>query len=75
MTIGEICTRNTVVTNGEIDGVPGSAQLHVDMPDLAVSHRVVQGFLEDPEETERNVRRYTRRNVLVAEINPDVFLP
>jgi hypothetical protein len=45
------------------------------MPDAAVSHRVVQGFLEDPEETERHVGRYTPRSVLVAEINLDVFLP
>ena len=66
---------NTFITNGEIDGVPGSAKMHIEMPDPAVSHRVVQGFLEDPEETERHVRRYTARNVLVAEINLDAFLP
>ena len=66
---------NAFITNGEMDGVPGSAKMHIEMPGPAVSHPVVQGFLEDPEETERNVRRYTARNVLVAEINPDVFLP
>ena len=66
---------NAFITNGEIDGVPGSAKMHIEMPDPAVSHRVVQGFLEDPEETERHVRRDTPRNVLVAEINLDVFLP
>ena len=66
---------DTFVTNGEIDGVPGSAKMHIEMPDPAVSHRVVQGFLEDPEETERHVRRYTLRNVLEAEINLDMFLP
>ncbi len=66
---------NTFITNGEIDGVPGSAKMHIEMPDLAVSHRVVEGFLEDPEETERHVRRDTARNVLGAEINLGAFLP
>ena len=50
---------NAFITNGEMDGVPGSAKMHIEMPGPAVSHRVVQGFLEDPEETERHVRRDT----------------
>ena len=66
---------NTFITNREIDGVPGSAKMHIEMPDLAVSHRVLQGFLEDPEKTERHVRRYTARNVLGSEINLEAFLP
>ena len=43
------------IANGEMDGVAGSAKMHIELLDLAVSHRVVQGFLEDPEETERRV--------------------
>src|SRR4029450_3162511 len=66
---------NAFITNGEMDGVPGSAKIDIEMPDPAVSHRVVQGFLEDPEETERHVGRYAPRNVLVAEINLDGVLP
>jgi hypothetical protein len=66
---------NAIITNGEMNGVPGSAKMHSEMLRPAVSHPVVQGFLEDSEETERNVRRYTAWNVLVPEINPDVFLP
>jgi hypothetical protein len=65
---------NPFITNGEIDGVPGSAKMHIEMPDPAVSHRVVQSFLEDPEQTERHVGRYPGRNVLVAEINLGAFL-
>src|SRR5688572_29480440 len=55
---------NSFITNGELDEVPGSAKMHAEMPDPAVSHRVVQGLLEDAEETERHVRRYTARNAL-----------
>jgi len=65
---------NAIITNREVDGVSGSAKMHIEMPGPAVSHTVVQGLLEDPEETERNVRRHTPRNVLVAEIYSDVFL-
>ena len=65
---------STFITNGEIDGVPGSAKLHIETPDLAVSHRVVQGLLEDPEEAERDVSRDAARNVLAAEINLGAFL-
>ena len=65
---------NTFITNGEIDGVLGSAKIHIEMPNLAVSHRVVQCFLENSEETERHVRRYAARHVLVAEVDLDVSL-
>src|SRR5688572_116703 len=65
---------NTVITNGEINAVTSSAKTHIEMPDSAVSHRVVQCFLENPEETERHVRRYGAGNVLVAEINFGAFL-
>ena len=60
---------NTFITNGEIECIPRSEKMHIEMPDPAMSHRVVQGFLEDPEEAERHVRRYIARNVLGAEIN------
>jgi hypothetical protein len=63
------------ITHGEVDGVPGSAKMHIEMPRPTVPDAVVQGFLKDPEETERDVSRHTLRNVLVAEINSDVFLP
>src|SRR4029077_19189865 len=66
---------NAFITNGEMNGVSSSTKMHIEMPDPAVSHRVVQRFLEDPEETERHLRRYTLRHVLAAEINLDVFLP
>src|SRR4051794_22817898 len=66
---------NAVVANGQVEGVPGSAKAHIEMMDPAVSHRVVQGFLKDAEETERYIRWHTGRNVLVAERNLDVFLP
>jgi hypothetical protein len=66
---------NAFITNREMDGVLGAAKLDMEMPDPAVSDRVVQGFLEDPEQTERHVRRYAPRNVLVAEIDRDVVLP
>ena len=66
---------NAFITNGEVDDVPGSAKMHIEMRGPTVPYSVVQCFLKDPEETERNVRRHTPRNVLVAEINPDVFLP
>ena len=66
---------HAVIANGEIDGVSGPAKMHVEMPDLAVSHRVVQGLLEDPEEAERHVRRNVARNVLGAEIDGGALLP
>ena len=66
---------NAFIANREVDGVPGSAKMHIETPDPAVSHPVLQGFLEDPEETERNLGRHAPGNVLVAEINPDVLLP
>src|SRR5688572_22757797 len=40
---------DTFVTNGEVDGVPRSAKVHVETTDPAVSHSVVQGFLQDAE--------------------------
>jgi hypothetical protein len=66
---------NAFITNGEMDGVAGSAKMDIELPDPAVPHRVMQRFLEYPEETERHVGRYAPRNVLMAEINLDVFLP
>ena len=58
-----------------MDGVPGSAKMHIEMRSPTVPYSVVQCFLKDPEETERNVRRHTPRNGLVAKINPDDVLP
>ena len=61
------------IMNDEMDSVHGSAQMHLDPRATAVSKRVVQGFLEDAEEAVRHVGRQTRRNVLVAEHDGDVF--
>lgn len=66
---------NAFITNGEVDGVPSSAKMDIEMPGSTVPYSVVQGFLKDSEETERNVGRHTARDVLVAEINPNVLLP
>src|SRR5829696_988868 len=57
------------ITNGEFEGWAVSVQMHIEMPAAAVSHRVVQGFLENPVETERHVRRDGRRNVFAVEID------
>ena len=66
---------DAIIANGEVDGVFGPAKTHIEMLGPAVPHPVVQGFLADAEEAERHVRSHTPWNVLVAEINPDVFLP
>ena len=57
-----------------MDGVCGSAKLHIEPTDPAVSHRIVQGFLENPEQTERRVVRHTPGYVLGAKIDLDVLL-
>ena len=49
--------------------------MHIEPTDPAVSHRVVQGFLEDPEQAERRVVRYIPGNLLGAKHDLDLFLP
>ena len=66
---------NAFIPNGEINGVPVSAKMHIEVTHAAVSNGVAEGFLEDPEQTERRVIRYTPRNLLGAKNDLDVFLP
>src|SRR6476469_7825122 len=65
---------DTFIANGELDGVAGSAKTNLDVLAPAVPNGVVQGFLENPEEAERHVRRDTGRDVVDVEIDPDPLL-
>ena len=48
---------------------PVRAKTNLEVLAPAVPHRVVQGFLQNPEKTERHVRRDTGRYVLEVEID------
>ena len=61
------------ITHGEIEDVVGSAKVHAEMPGAAVAHRVVQGLLQDAEQTERHIGRHTPRNAVVTEFDVHAF--
>ena len=65
---------DTPIADSEIDGVPVSTKMHIEMPGPAVSHRVVHGLLQDAEQAQRKVRRDISRDVLAAEIDLGAFL-
>ena len=65
---------DTFIANGELDGVTRSAKTNLEVLAPAVPHGVVQGFLENPEEAERHVRRDTGWDVLDVEIDLDPLL-
>ena len=45
----------------EMNLIRCSLQLHIELPDPAVFHRIVQGFLKYTKEAKGNVRRYEAR--------------
>src|SRR4029450_7529405 len=57
------------VPHGESERVASSLQLHRELAGSTVPYGVVQRFLHHPEETERDLGRYSLGNILVAEIH------
>src|SRR4029450_9413957 len=57
------------VPHGESERMASSFQPHHELADSTVPYGVVQRFLHHPEETERDLRRYSLGNILVAEIH------
>jgi hypothetical protein len=66
---------NAIITNGEMDGVPGSAKMHSEMLRPAVSHPVVQGLPGGLGRDRAKCQAYTARNVLVPGNQSRRFLP
>jgi benzoyl-CoA-dihydrodiol lyase len=60
---------DSLIANGEINAAFRAANMDIELPDAAVSHRVLQRLLKDSEETEGHVGRNRARHVLMSEMN------
>src|SRR5277367_2841904 len=62
------------IVHGELNGIRGETQLDIEMPDAAVLHGVLQSFLRDSEEAERNILGKRTRDVIIIKNDFDILL-
>jgi hypothetical protein len=59
----------------QVDLIRCSFEQHFELPNSAMLHRILEGFLQDAEETQCNFLRQFFRNTLGVKIDLDILLP